>query len=514
MPHICAYIRQSDEEGHKKELSCPSQEKRFLEDLQRRRECGEDITHEVAPWDEGHSGGEMDRPGLQWLLANLDRLQEVWVYDHDRLVRHDFYAPLIMREFRTRGVKLWCSTGGADEETPMGRFMTDLRFRFGALYREQIAERTKMNRDHRLREGLWSGPAPAGYKFVNENGEGSRRILVPDPETAPQVKALLGMMADGVSQKKACERLGTYPSKVVWQRDNPLYIGLVYKHRQNVSLLTDRSYRALWTLAEDPECDWLYPGRQEPIVDAGVWDKLQRRLATSPRARMSERRALSGRLRCQTCGSVLRIRPNQGRRHPSLQCEKCRWERSYRYAENTAIAALALLTSSPEFEEALEAELRARSKAKESKEHLARLERERAKVAKKLDRTIDALVDADELSPTLRAKAGELQRMVKELDDEIAALKASERGRSSAVKEWRRARKQLLDLDLWTIWREASVGEQRDVLMNTFTTITASPEQVTFGIRGLDLALELEWQKGDMSPFVEVAGPGLEPGTP
>ena len=82
----------------------------------------------------------------------------------------------------------------------MGRFMTDLRMRFGALYREQVAEKTKENRDHRLREGLWMNHAPAGYKFVFENGEGSRRLLVPDPETAETVKQLFGLMANGVAE--------------------------------------------------------------------------------------------------------------------------------------------------------------------------------------------------------------------------------------------------------------------------------------------------------------------------
>ena len=277
MTRVVCYIRQSDEEGHKKDLSCPSQERRFLMDVAARQTMGEELEYEIAPWDQGKSGGEIDRPGIQWVLANLDRFDEVWVYDHDRLAREAYYGPYIMKELRSRGIRLWVSTGGSDEDTPMGRFMTDLRLRFGALYREQVAEKSKENRDHRLREGLWVNHAPTGYKFVFENGEGSRRLLVPDPETAETVRELFRLMADGTSQKQAARELGLNTTTVLWWRDNPLYIGLVYKHRKNIDALPDRSHFALWALALDPDCDFLYPGKHEPIIDAETWDQLQAR---------------------------------------------------------------------------------------------------------------------------------------------------------------------------------------------------------------------------------------------
>ena len=55
--------------------------------------------------------------------------------------------------------------------------------------------------------------------------------------------------------------------------------------------------------------------------------------------------------------------------------------------------------------------------------------------------------------------------------------------------------------------------EQRELLANVLSGIRASTDHMTFEIRGLEVALQLEWH-GDMSVFVEVAGPGIEPGTP
>jgi hypothetical protein len=39
MAHVACYARQSDEEGKKKELSCPSQEARFLSDVSSRAQA-------------------------------------------------------------------------------------------------------------------------------------------------------------------------------------------------------------------------------------------------------------------------------------------------------------------------------------------------------------------------------------------------------------------------------------------------------------------------------------------
>lgn len=508
MTRVVAYLRQSDEEGYKKELSIPAQRDRFLADVARRVEAGEDVTYEFAPADEGKSGGELDRPGLQWLLSNLDRFDEVWVYDHDRLVRHDFYAPLIMRELRTRGVKLWCSTGGSDEETPMGRFMTDLRFRFGALYREQVSERTKMNRDHRLKEGLWSGHPPTGYMFTDENGPGTRRLLVPDPDNAPRVKALFGMLACGESQRKACALMGTTQTTVIWQRDNPLYIGLVYKHRANVEALPVRTHAALWTLAQDETVTWLYPGRHQPLIDAATWDALELRRQASPKSKMSKTHGLSGRFRCASCGGVIRIATNQGKRHPSLRCDRCKWERSYRYGENAVLAALAILTDSPEFEQAVEDELRKRETPPEDT-RLAALISERTKVSKQLERALDVILAGDELADALRERAVGLRTRREELDRQIDQAKAAIASRPSTVVSWRLTKKQLVSRPIAEVWGKATPQEQRDLLMQVFSRITVTPVRLTFVVRGLDMAFELPWLRRYVhSP--QVAGPRRE----
>ncbi|MFH1834522.1 MAG: recombinase family protein, partial [bacterium] len=506
-------------------LSCPSQQERFLLDLAARQAFGgEELAYEIAPWDEGQSGGEIKRPGIQWVLANLDRFDELWVYDHDRLAREAYDGPAIMKQLRSRGIRLWVSTGGSDEDTPMGRFMTDLRLRFGALNREQIAERTKMNRDHRLREGLWVNHAPMGYTFVFENGEGTRRLLAPDPDTAPAVRELFRLMANGVSQKKAARQLGRNETTIIWQRDNPLYIGLVYKHRVKVRALPDLTYAGLWAQALDPDCDFLYPGRHEAIIESETWDKLQARYRAETRGRgrgrgPSATLALSGQLRCE-CGRKLNIHTRADRMYPMARCETCGWIRSYMKAENTILSAVALLTASKDFEREVEEAIRARNAETQSEEKIADITRRRDRVKRKLDKTIDAMLDAEELSPVLRARAGELQNEVAELEREIAAETATLKGRT-AVGEWREAKRYLLRIDIGALWMASTVEEQRELLDAVFRKIEGAPDRMIFHIRGLEFPVEIPWQKRSPgSPtrpsavLNEVAGRGIEPRTP
>jgi hypothetical protein len=130
------------------------------------------------------------------------------------------------------------------------------------------------------------------------------------------------------------------------------------------------------------------------------------------------------------------------------------------------------------------------------------------------------MLDAEELSPALRAKAGEYQTAVAELDREIAAETATLKGRT-ALGEWREARRYLVDLDVEALWRESTVKEQREILRALSTKIIAAPDRLVFYVHGLELPVEIPWQKGtptrirpDGGALSQVAGAGFELSTP
>ena len=133
-------------------------------------------------------------------------------------------------------------------------------------------------------------------------------------------------------------------------------------------------------------------------------------------------------------------------------------------------------------------------------------------------RSTRCLLDAEELSPVLRARPGELQNEVAELEREIAAETATLKGRT-AVGEWR-GQRYLLHIDIGALWMTSTAEEQRELLRRVQED-RGSPRQDDLPHTGLEFPVEIPWQKRSPgSPtkpsavLTEVVGPGLEPGTP
>jgi hypothetical protein len=175
--------------------------------------------------------------------------------------------------------------------------------------------------------------------------------------------------------------------------------------------------------------------------------------------------------------------------------------------------------ASKDFEREVEAEIRSRQAQTQTENRLADLARRRDQMARKLGRTIDAMLDAEELSPVLRAKAGEYQTAVAELDREIAAETASLKGRT-AVGEWREARRYLLDIDVGALWFASTVEEQREMLGALFSRIVGARDRLIFYSRGIEFPVEVPWQQqgpggpGPSAVLKEVAGARIELRTP
>lgn len=60
---------------------------------------------------------------------------------------------------------------------------------------------------------------------------------------------------------------------------------------------------------------------------------------------------------------------------------------------------------------------------------------------------------------------------------------------------------------------ESALDDLRQLLAGVFLRIEAGLDGMTFHVRGLEMGFQLDWVKGDV-PYREVAGPGIEPGTP
>jgi len=163
----CAiFTRKSSEEGLDQEFNS----------LDAQREAGEAFiksqTHEgwqcspVRYDDGGFTGGNMERPALQKLMADIDagRVDCVLVYKVDRISRSLLDFARLMDSFEKRQVAFVSLTQQFNSATSMGRLVLNVLLSFAQFEREIISERTRDKIAATRRKGIWSGGPPIlGY---------------------------------------------------------------------------------------------------------------------------------------------------------------------------------------------------------------------------------------------------------------------------------------------------------------------------------------------------------------
>src|SRR5215204_2256077 len=163
----CAiYTRKSSEEGLEQDFNS----------LHAQREaCEAYVTsqkHEgwralPGPYDDGgFSGGSMERPGLQKLLADIEAraIDVIVVYKVDRLTRSLMDFAKIVEVFDRHGVSFVSVTQAFNTTTSMGRLTLNVLLSFAQFEREVIGERIRDKFAASRARGMWmGGHPPLGY---------------------------------------------------------------------------------------------------------------------------------------------------------------------------------------------------------------------------------------------------------------------------------------------------------------------------------------------------------------
>jgi site-specific DNA recombinase len=185
----CAiYTRKSTEEGLEQEFNS----------LDAQREAGEAFvaSQRAEGWnclparydDGGYSGGNVDRPALCRLLADIEagQIDCVVVYKVDRLSRSLLDFARMMQTFDQHRVSFVSVTQQFNTATSMGRLILNVLLSFAQFEREIISERTRDKMAATRRKGKWSGGLPVlGYDI---DAPGYRPIV--NEDEAVQVRAI------------------------------------------------------------------------------------------------------------------------------------------------------------------------------------------------------------------------------------------------------------------------------------------------------------------------------------
>ena len=116
--------------------------------------------------DGGLSGGTMERPALQRLLADLQagKVNVVVVYKIDRLTRSLFDFAKIVETLDGRGASFVSVTQQFNTTTSMGRLTLNVLLSFAQFEREITGERIRDKIAASKRKGMWiGGNVPLGY---------------------------------------------------------------------------------------------------------------------------------------------------------------------------------------------------------------------------------------------------------------------------------------------------------------------------------------------------------------
>jgi DNA invertase Pin-like site-specific DNA recombinase len=269
----CAiYTRKSTEDGLEKEFnSLDAQYEACAAYAASQRHEGWKIVAERYD-DGGFSGGNMERPGLKRLLADVasGKVDVILLYKIDRLTRSLSDFARIVDVLDQAGASFVSITQSFNTTTSMGRLTLNMLLSFAQFEREVTGERIRDKIAASKRKGMWmGGPVPLGY-FVRD------RKLIIEPREAEQVRHIMRRYLVLGSVRSLVEELNAdgYRTKVQNRTSGPHKGGCVYRRGTIYHMLANRIYRG--DIVHKGEA---YPGEHEPIVSDELWDEVQRALA-------------------------------------------------------------------------------------------------------------------------------------------------------------------------------------------------------------------------------------------
>ena len=222
--------------------------------------------------DGGCSGGTLDRPALQRLLADIadGKVDVVVVYKIDRLTRSLFDFAKIVEVFEARGVSFVSITQQFNTTTSMGRLTLNVLLSFAQFEREVAGERIRDKIAASKKKGMWMGGLPPlGYEVRD------RKLVINEGEAKTVLHIFRRYVAlRSVRSLKAELDAAGILSKRRTFADGTVYGGHKLSRGALYLMLQNRIYRGEITHKGDA-----YPGEHKAIVDETLWDKVKAVLA-------------------------------------------------------------------------------------------------------------------------------------------------------------------------------------------------------------------------------------------
>ena len=416
--------------------------------------------------DEGCSGATLLRPGLEALrdLAAAGQIEAALIYSPDRLSRKYAYQVLLAEELARCGVELVFlkAPSGATAEDQL---LVQFQGMIAEYERAQIAERCRRGKRYRAQQGsinVLSG-APYGYRYVKKSDTSAAYYEVIDSEAAVvrlvyEAYTRQGRSINVIARMLNEQHIPTRSGVSRWERStvwamlrNPAYKGRAcfgkteIRARQRIT----RPLRQRKGLSnrnssnhERPRQDWIeipVPALVSEETFALVQEQLEQNKRHSPRRTIAPS-LLQGMLVCERCGySLYRTSTQTSAR--KLYYYRCLGSDAYRHLKGAVCdnppvrqdkldevvwkELLRLLEDPSLIQEELDRRLEAAKNADPLKQREGQLQRDRARMAKNMDRLLTAYQDELVSLEQLRDRMPELRKKEQTIHAELRSLETA-----------------------------------------------------------------------------------------
>ncbi|QPA23409.1 recombinase family protein [Mammaliicoccus fleurettii] len=270
--------------------------------------------------DAGVSGGTINRPAFNNLLANLDKFDLVLVYKLDRLTRSVRDLLSLLETFEEHGVSFRSATEVFDTTSAIGKLFITIVGAMAEWERSTIRERSLFGSHAAVREGNYIRVAP----FCYDNIDGK---LVPN-EHKKVIEYIVKKLLEGVTATEIARRLNNannYPPTIKnWSKttvirlvNNPVMRG----HTKHGDLFIENTH--------------------EPIITEHDYKRISERLSSRVNyKKQTHTSVFRGVLECPQCGHKLHYfkskLKNKSKTYYSegYRCDYCRTDKT---AHNIAI---------------------------------------------------------------------------------------------------------------------------------------------------------------------------------
>ncbi|WP_439131482.1 recombinase family protein [Polaribacter sp.] len=318
MQNAIIYTRVSTDEQASKGYSLPHQ-KNVLELY-----CAHKDINILKHYKEDYSAKNFDRPAFNRLLtyvkANRKTIDYLLFTRWDRFSRNQEEAYRVIREFRNLGISVNSIEQPLDLSQPDSKVMLAVYLVIPEVENDKNSIRTKEGMRRAMKEGCFTGIAPAGY--LNHRTKEGKSTLKKNDSIAPLIKKAYKDYADGILSSEEVRKKYYHQGLKIGKQSmlnilkNPTYIGKI--------LIKE------WKKEDEMIVEGLHP----PIIDERTFYKVQRRFKGNLKepihkfSEIDEELPLRGFLECSNCGRSITGSASKGRngvRHFYYHCQpKCK----------------------------------------------------------------------------------------------------------------------------------------------------------------------------------------------